>query len=43
MLHLPDEKVLGVLRKDGSVLLYSDPCHIVVEDGDQILYTRLAD
>ena len=43
MLHLPYEKVLGVLRKDGSVLLYSDPCHIVVEDVDQILYTRLAD
>ena len=43
MLHTEQEKVLGVLRRDGSLLLYSDPCHIVAEEGDQILYTRIAD
>lgn len=43
MLHTETEKVLGVIRKDGSILLYGDPCHIVVEEGDSILYTRIAD
>lgn len=43
MLHTEAEKVLGVMRQDGSLLLYSDPCHIVVQEGDYILYTRIAD
>lgn len=43
MVSTEENKVLGVLRKDGSIQLYADPCHIVLEEGDNILYTRIAD
>lgn len=43
MISTKENKVIGVLRRDGSILLYSDPCHIVLEEGDYVLYTRIAD
>ncbi len=43
MLHTATEKIIGVIRNDGSLLLYEDPCHIVAQEGDYLLYTRIAD
>ena len=43
MLHTSDEKILGVIHKDTSIELYSDPCHIVAQEGDFLLYTRIGD
>ena len=43
MIHSDHQQVFGLLRRDGSLVLYQEPCHTVVEEGDSLIYVRIAD
>lgn len=43
MLTFEDRQLFALLRRDGTLILYREPCHTVAEEGDSLIYVRIAD
>lgn len=43
MIRSDNQQIFGLLRCNGSLILYQEPCHTVVEEGDSLIYVRIAD